>query len=417
MDTSLQVLLLIAVLILLAKAMGQLGVLIGVPFVLGELLAGVLLGPTLLNIWSLPLFASGPSEHLQSTFGVLAQLGVVVLMFLAGLETDVSMMKSTVRPAFWAACGGVMLPVVGGCALGRVFGLGWSESIFIGTILTATSVTITAQTLMNLGEMQSRAGSTIMGAAVIDDVLGLMVLSVVVAVGASVAKGHAFHWTSVALPIGRMAAFLGATFLFGPRLVARIFHHTARSQGHNLSSAVALALSFLFAFAAVYAGGMAAITGAYIAGLFVAVTPIRERIADNLHSMGNAFFGPLFFVSIGLDINARELGGQFRFFAFILLVAVVGKIGGCAIGAWFNGFDLRESTIVGVGMIPRGEVGLITASLGWSSGIISRTVFTQMVVMVLVTTIVTPALLRLGFSKRAEPLAQEALATSIAAGN
>lgn len=412
MDTSLQVLLLIAVLILLAKTMGQLGARIGLPLVLGELLAGVLLGPTLLNIWSLPIFAHGATEHLRTTFSVLAELGVVVLMFLAGLETDVSMMKSTVRPAFWAACGGVVLPMIGGCALGRAFGIGWSESIFIGTILTATSVTITAQTLMNLGELQSRPGSTILGAAVIDDVLGLMVLSVVIAVGGSVAKGHAFNWISVAWPIGRMFIFLAVTFLLGPMLVRRVFHHTAKSEGHSLSSAVALALSFLFAFAAVYAGGMAAITGAYIAGLFVAVTPIRDVITEHLRSMGNAFFGPLFFVSIGLEINARELGGEFFFFGLLLLIAVFGKIIGCAAGAWFNGFSMRESSIVGVGMIPRGEVGLITASLGWSSGIISRTVFMQTVVMVLLTTLVTPALLRVGFSKRAATEIQEALAVS-----
>ncbi len=412
MNTSLQVLLLLAVLILFAKAMGQLGVRLGLPFVLGELIAGVLLGPTLLNIWSLPFFASGTNEHLHTTFGVLAELGVVVLMFLAGLETDVSMMKSTVKPAFWAAFGGVVLPMVGGCAVSRAFGLGWGESIFIGTILTATSVTITAQTLMNLGQLQSRAGSTILGAAVIDDVLGLMVLSVVIAVGSTIAKGHAFNWASVAWPIGRMLLFLAVTFLLGPKLVARIFHHTAKSQGHNVSSAVALALSFLFAFAAVYAGGMAAITGAYIAGLFVAVTPIRESITENLRSMGNTFFGPLFFVSIGLEINARELGGGLFFFALILVVALLGKVLGCAAGTWFNGFGARESAIVGLGMIPRGEVGLITASLGWSSGIISRTVFMQTVVMVLLTTLITPALLRFAFAKPVAEEPEQALAAS-----
>jgi Kef-type K+ transport system membrane component KefB len=400
MDASLQVLLLAAIIILLAKAMGHISGRFGLPLVLGELLAGVLLGPTVLNIWSLPWFSGNATAHPRELFGLLAELGVVVLMFLAGLETDIGMMKAAVRPAFWSACGGVVLPMVAGYFLSRAFGFGTMESIFIGTILTATSVTITAQTLMNMGEMQSRSGSTILGAAVIDDVLGLMVLSVVVAASTAASKGHAFDWGSVGMSMGRMVGFLAVTFILGPRLVARVFHHTAKSQGHNLSSSVALALSFLFAFAAVYAGGMAAITGAYIAGLFAAATPIRERIAGNIRGMANSFFGPLFFVSIGLEINARELGGQFKFFVLMAIIAVLGKIVGCGLGAKFTGFNLRDSAIVGIGMIPRGEVGLITASLGWASGIISRTVYMQVVVMVLMTTIVTPPLLRIAYGRR-----------------
>jgi Kef-type K+ transport system membrane component KefB len=400
METSLQVLLLISVLLLCAKAMGHLSGWLGLPLVLGELLAGVLLGPTLLDIWSLPPFTGGAHpEHLRPVFTVLAELGVVVLMFLAGLETDLAMMRAAVKPAFWSACGGVVLPMIGGCMLGRAFGLGWSESIFIGTILTATSVTITAQTLMNMGQLQSRAGSTILGAAVIDDVLGLMVLSVVVAMNTALAKGQSFDWARIGISLIQMAGFLGLSFFFGPRLIARIFHHTSKSEGTHLSSSVALALSFLFSFAAVYGGGMAAITGAYIAGLFAAMSPVREHILENLRAMCNAFFGPLFLVSIGLEINARNLGDQLFFLVLAILIAVLGKIVGCGIGARMTGFGTRESVIVGIGMIPRGEVGLITATLGWAGGIISKTVYLQVVVLVLLSTLITPPLLRIAFGK------------------
>ena len=399
METSLQILLLTAVLILLAKILGHLGERVGLPLVLGELLAGVILGPTLFNIWSMPWFAGPNAGDLKTVFNSLAQLGVVVLMFLAGVETDIAMMKAAMKPAFWAAVGGVVLPMAGGCMLSRWFGLGWSESIFVGTILTATSVTITAQTLMNMGEMQSRAGATILGAAVIDDVLGLMVLSLVVAGNAAVAKGAAFNWGSVGISLAKMAGFLIVVFLVGPRLVARIFHHTSKHSEPHLSSAVALSLAFLFAFAAVVSGGMAAITGAYIAGLFVALTPARETMLHSLRSMANSFFGPLFFVSIGVDINARELGGHIWFFVLAVAIAIVGKIIGCGVGAWANRFPFRESAIVGIGMIPRGEVGLITASLGWAAGIISKTVYMQSVVLVLLSTLITPPLLRLAFGK------------------
>ena len=384
--------------------MGQISDRFGLPLVLGELLAGVLLGPTLLNIWIWPPFAGGAHpEHLRPVIRVLSELGVVVLMFLAGLETDIAMMRSTVKPAFWSACGGVVLPLIGGAALGRAFGLNWAESIFIGTILTATSVTITAQTLMNMGELQSRPGSTILGAAVIDDVLGLMVLSLVVALNTALAKGQSFNWLTVGSSVLQMIIFLAITLFFGPRLVAIIFKHTAKTKDVHLSSSVALALSFLFAFAAVWLGGMAGITGAYIAGLFAAMTPIREVILDNLRATCNSFFGPVFLVSIGLEINARGLGGHMYFFVLACVIAVLGKIIGCGVGARLTGFNMRDSTIVGIGMIPRGEVGLITATIGWSSGVISQTMYMQIVVLVLLSTLITPPLLRIAFKRGAQP--------------
>ena len=165
MNTSLQILLFIAVLIAAAKTTGSLATRLGLPAVLGELLAGVLLGPSALNIWQMHWLATtGESgASVAGVFKVLAELGVVVLMFVAGLETDIQMAKRALKPAFWAASGGVVLPMAGGYLFSRWFGFSWRESLFIGTILTATSVTITAQTLMNLSQIRSRAGSTISG--------------------------------------------------------------------------------------------------------------------------------------------------------------------------------------------------------------------------------------------------------------
>jgi Kef-type K+ transport system membrane component KefB len=161
--------------------------------------------------------------------------------------------------------------------------------------------------------------------------------------------------------------------------------------------AAALAIAFLSAFLADSLGGMAATTGAYLAGLSVAATPVHAEVIDDLRAMTNAFFGPLFFVSIGLANNARQLGGRLGFFLAILIVAILGKVVGCGLGAWLNGFPARDSMTVGVGMIPRGEVGLITASIGWAGGLISASVFSLVVVLVLVTTLVTPGLLHLVF--------------------
>jgi Kef-type K+ transport system membrane component KefB len=400
MSTSLQILLCVAMIIVAAKLAGALTARIGLPLVLGELLAGVILGPTLLNIWGLAWFqpAAAPgSVSVAVVFKILAEVGVVLLMFLAGLETDVAMMRSAVAPAFWAATGGVVLPMVGGCLLSRQFGFTWPEAIFIGTILTATSVTITAQTLMNLRQLRSKTGSTILGAAVIDDVLGLIVLSLVIALTPQIVSGEALSLRAFSVTLGKMLVCLVTLLWWGPPITRWLFRQSARLQGHHTEVATALTLAFLFAFEAEWLGGMAAITGAYLAGLFVASTAARDKVVQDIHPMISALFGPIFFVSIGLEVNARNLTGGIVFFVLLLLIAIVGKIVGCGLGAFASGFSKRESLVVGVGMIPRGEVGLITASLGFAAGLVASNVYAQIVVLVLMTTLLTPVLLRFAF--------------------
>ena len=422
MNTSLQILLCIAVIILAAKLAGALSARAGLPLVLGELLAGVLLGPTFLNIWSIswltqPVVAS--SVSVASVFKVLADIGVVMLMFVAGLETDMAMMRTAVAPAFWAATGGVILPMAGGAYFSRKAGFSWQEAIFIGTILTATSVTITAQTLINLKRLRSKAGSTILGAAVIDDVLGLIVLSVVIAIAPQLRAGGLTPWRDLTITIAEMAVCLTLLFWLGPPVTRWIFRQAARLHGHHTEAASALIVAFLAAFLAQRLGGVAAITGAYLGGLFVAMTPAHGRVTQDLHPMVNSFFGPIFFVSIGLEVNARHLTGAIGFFLALLAIAIVGKIIGCGLGARLNQFTNRESLIVGIGMIPRGEVGLITASLGLAAGLVTQEVYSQVVVLVLITTLITPPLLRVAFPKELvlDVVAGSGLATLSELGN
>jgi len=415
MNPSLQILLCIAVIILVAKLMGALSGRIGLPVVLGELLAGIVLGPTLLNIWSLSWFthaASADGASAAAVFKVLAEIGVVLLMFYAGLDTDVGMMRNTVAPAFWAATGGVVLPMFGGALLARQFGFSWQEAVFIGTILTATSVTITAQTLMNLKQLRSKVGSTILGAAVIDDVLGLIVLSVVVALAPQIAAGNGTSWRDISITLGKMVICLVSMFWLGPPLTRWVLKVTPRLHGHHTEAAGALVVAFALAFEAQWLGGMAAITGAYLAGLFFAFTAEHQKISQDLQPMINALFAPIFFVSIGLDINARQLRGATLFFFLLLAIAIGGKIVGSGLGVLASRFTARESMIVGVGMIPRGEVGLITAAIGLTAGIVTREVYTQAVILVLITTLITPPLLRFAFpaeKKMARPPALEEL--------
>lgn len=401
MSTSLQILLCIAVVIMTAKLAATMASRMGLPLVLGELVAGVVLGPSLLSIWELHWLApaSAGAVSVPSMFKVLADIGVVLLMFVAGVETDLTMMRRTVAPAFWAAAGGVVLPMAGGYLLSKSFGFSTAQAVFVGTILTATSVTITAQALMNLNQLRSKVGSTILGAAVIDDVLGLVVLSAVIALAPQLAQRGDASWGALGMVLARMAVCLVVMGLFGPWLMRWALKQATRLHGHHTEVAVALAIAMLLAFQAQWLGGMAAITGSYLAGLFVAMTPNREKVSQEVHPMLNSFFGPVFFVSIGMEINAWRVGGRVTFFLLLLGIAVIGKIVGCGLGAFSSGFSRRDSLTVGVGMIPRGEVGLITASLGWAAGLVTRELYTQVVALVLLTTLITPALLRFAFPR------------------
>jgi Kef-type K+ transport system membrane component KefB len=401
MPHVLQLLLLVGVIIASAKLAGAASNRIGQPAVFGELLAGLVLGPTVLNILGWPLFLAGPAPGntaptLLPVVSDLADIGVILLMFIAGLETDLDEMRRVGHVAFWAAAGGVALPLAGGVAVAAAFGLPmfW-EGIFVGTILTATSVSITAQTLMEIGALRSRAGTVILGAAVIDDVMGIVVLSFVAAFARTDGSMDA---VSFVLVFSRMVAFFAIAALAGAGLewVARRAQSLGVSQG---LLAIVLVVVFLYAWAAEYVGGIAAITGAYLAGVFFARTSFKARIDAGVHPLTYSMLVPVFFVGIGLQADGTQLGGRVGFTVALVAVAIVAKAIGCGAAVGVLGFGRREAVRVGVGMISRGEVGLIVASYGLAHGIIGLDVFSASVLMVLVTTMVTPPLLRLTFPR------------------
>ena len=196
-----------------------------------------------------------------------------------------------------AACGGVVLPLAVGSVVARAAGLGWPEAIFVGTVLTATSVSITAQTLMNLGELRSTAGSTILGAAVIDDILDLVVLFFVIALEPRSHSAAGSEWGGIGVTLARMAAFFLVAVGLGPRVVKWSFQRAKKLAGQHVVLGVALAQAFFFAFLADALGGMAAITGAYLAGILVGFTPAQEEVLREVRSLSHSFLGPLFFVS------------------------------------------------------------------------------------------------------------------------
>lgn len=398
MSHSLQILLLLALVIAAAKGAGVLARQIGQPSVFGEILVGLLLGPTLINALNWPIFASADGgAGLTDLVGDLAEIGVLLLMLVAGLETDLQEMRRVGKTAFWSALGGVVLPLVGGALTAVAFGLPlfW-EGIFIGTILTATSVSISAQTLIELGALRTREGSTILGAAVIDDVIGIIVLSLVVAAAGASAAG--LDLAQVAFLALRITVFFGIGIAAG-RWMTPLLQWASGLPVSQAILAVVLVVTFVYSWAAEYVGAVAAITGSYLAGLLIAQTPFKRQVDDGVHPLTYSMFVPIFFVNIGLQANGRELGSSALFAIALIAVAIVTKAFGCGLFARLSGFSTKEAVRVGAGMISRGEVGLIVAGYGLTHQIIGRDVFSASVVMVLVTTMVTPPLLRLTFPK------------------
>lgn len=374
-----------------AQLAGSLSLRLGQPMVVGMIAAGLVLGPTGVHLLALPVFdhaaASGETLH------TLAELGVMMLMFLAGLETDLPAMRRIGGAAFVSAALGVVVPFVGGWGVATWAGMPPATAMFVGTILTATSVSISAQTLFELGKLRTKEGSTILAAAVIDDVIGILVLSVVVALYASGGAPPPV-WQVAA----KMMAFFVAAFVLAPA-ARQAVRFLARLRVPESMYGAALAMVLLYGWGAEAGGGVAAITGAYLAGIVLARTELDEPLTERTRAIAYAFFVPIFFVDIGLRADLRAaLGGQEVLLGLAIVgVAIVGKVVGAGLGARLAGFRNAEALRVGAGMVSRGEVGLIVAAIGVERGVIGEDVFALMVAMVVITTLITPGLLRAAF--------------------
>jgi Kef-type K+ transport system membrane component KefB len=319
-------------------------------------------------------------------------------MFLAGLETDWDQLRASGRAAFVSASLGVAVPLVGGYGLGVLFGLPPLEALFVGVILTATSVSITAQTLMEMGSLQTVEGATVLGAAVIDDVIGLVAFSLVVALTGSGGGAGGGGTPSLVLLGAYLLLFFVASATLMPWLIARALRYAERLRGTEALFALALAIGLLYGVAAEGAG-LAAITGAYVAGLLINRHNGYPEITDRTKVIAYGFFVPIFLVKTGMDAHLDALGPALGFVVATTIMAVLAKIVGCGLGARVCGLTNHQSLVVGVGMISRGEVALVVATLALSSGVISQTVFGATVIVVVATTLVTPPLLRIALRR------------------
>ncbi len=392
MSPFLQLSLALVIIILAAKTGGWVSVRLRQPAVLGELLAGLLLGPSLIDLLHQPFFEP---ETLGETVFNLAEIGVVFLMFVAGMEVDLGEMRRAGRVAIYGGVLGVLVPLLLGALIALPFGYAGQSAIFVGVILTATSVSISAQTLLELGVLRTREGIALLGAAVVDDVLVIVLLSVLLAL-----TGGAAGIGAVALVIANMLLYLALAGAAGWFVLPSLARWADRQPVSEGLAALVLVSALAFAWAAEVVGGLAAITGAFIAGAGLGRSALRDKIEDKMHTITYAFLVPIFFVSIGLHANVREIAGPLVPFLIVLfVVAVASKLIGAGLGARLSGFSNREALRVGIGMVSRGEVGLIVASVGVGENIISQEVFSVVVVLVLLTTLATPLLLRAVFPR------------------
>lgn len=373
----------LAIIVFAVKLVGHLSTKIGQPSVFGKLLVGIILGPSLLGI-----------IHPNELISELAEVGVILLMFLAGLETDLKEFKKNAFASTSVAIGGVILPFLGGMGLSVAFGFDTTVAVYMGVLLVATSVSISVQTLRELGKLKSREGVTILGAAVLDDVLGIIILSAVLGLMAGGAAG-AGGISAILILLVKIALFFVLAIAIGyfvlPKLL-KVFQRFNVSQT-VLSFAVIVALLFAY-MGEVF--GVAGIVGSYVCGLMLSLTPQSEEMMHKVETFSYPFFVPLFFVNIGLVANFREVNPEILWFSILLaLVAIVGKVLGGALGAKVAKFSTSSSFGIGAGMVARGEVGLIIAMIGIERGIITNDLFSAAIIVVIATTLVTPPLIKL----------------------
>lgn len=400
MSPILQLLLVLVIILVVAKASGLLAVRIGQPAVLGELAAGVILGPSAIDILGFDFLNDG-HFNLEETVFLMAEIGVIFLMFLAGLETNLDEVNKVRRVAIMAGSFGVLFPIVFGSLVVLPFGFSAKEAVFAGIILSATSVSISARTLMELGVLQSRQGISILASAVIDDVLVILILSFFIAFAVDDGEGGGI--TEVLLIVGRVLFFFVIALVAGVFILPPLIRWASSAPMSEGVIATTLVLVFLSAWFAEYVGEVAMITGAFLVGIFLRRTDVYRIIDEKMHVIAYGFFVPIFFVGVGLQADATQFeASDALLLAAISAVAIASKIIGCGLGARVAGEDTRSSLQIGVGMVSRGEVGLIVASVGLAQGLVSTNLFSVMVLMILITTLVTPILLKIVFAEEKE---------------
>lgn len=355
---------------------------LGVPAVIGELLIGIIIGPALLN-W----------VQLNSLVSLFSDIGVVILMFLGGLESDLKLLVKYLKPAIIVAMLGVILPIAVMGAVSWWWGFTSLEALFIGVIFSATSVSISVAVLKEYHALGTREGATILGAAVADDIIGVILLSLMISLLASQGIHTAGSQPALGLVLLEQVAFFGGTYLLVKWIAPYLMHLSERlvvaSSVTIMSMVICLGMAWLANLV-----GLSGAIGAFFAGIAVANTPYRNTLADHVEPLGNSIFIPVFFVSVGLNMTLAHMGQNIGLILALTVLACLTKLVGCGLGARISHFSWTSSTVIGTGMIARGEMGLITAQIGHQAGLMSNTSYSAMILVIILATVLAPLFLK-----------------------
>ena len=380
---SLEILRNLAIIVIAAKFCGLGARKLKAPQVAGEIIAGLIIGPTVLNIVSVSEF-----------FSQMAEIGVVLLMFSAGLETNIDNLKKSGIKATILACAGVGVPLALGTVLYMCFygfaapgSIEFMRALFIGTILTATSVSITVQVLRELGKISTEVGTTIMSAAIIDDVIGIVVLTAVI--------GLKDPSANIGMVCVKTVLFFAFSLVVGI-IIFKIMQKLDTKWRHTRRIPImGLALALVFSYIADKYFGVADITGAFVAGIILSSLDDSEYIDRKMDINSYMIFGPVFFASVGLQTNLRSVDTTVIVFSLaFVVVGLLGKILGCGLVAKVLGYNGSDSLKIGVGMMTRGEVALIVAQRGLKAEIIDSRYFTAVILLIVISSILTPVILK-----------------------
>lgn len=361
----------------------------GIPDVIGQILVGIVAGPAVLG-WI----------HQTAMIEEFQEIGVIVLMFIAGVESDLSLLKKYLKPAMAVAVGGMALPIVVMGLASQLFGLQWFESLFIGVIFSATSVSISVAVLREFNQIDSKEGATVLGAAVADDIGGVLILSVLISLMNG--KGGESS-TSLPLIIMMQAIFFGGTYLL-VRWLAPYLMHLSK---HLLTTAAPAVMAMILCL------GMASLAdlvhlsgavGAFFAGIAVANTKARHDIVEAFEPLGYAVFIPVFFVNVGLVMRLNHFLDSLVFIVVMTILACLTKLIGSGGGAMLMGFDRQSGYVIGSGMIARGEMALITAQIGYEAHLLSSKYYSDVITVVVLATVLAPFILKHALKRLHHPV-------------
>lgn len=372
----------LSLILLTTLILGQVSLRLKLPLVVGQLLAGIIIGPAFCN-WV------QPSHWLQ----LFSDIGVILLMFLAGLESKIDLLKKYLKPSMIVAVSGVLLPIAVGYLIGLMFEFTKFESLFLGIVFAATSVSISAEVLQEMDSLTSREGTTILGAAVVDDILAVLLVSMISNLNIKGTAISMMHLGILLRALVLLLAYFVLLFIAGRWLIPRLLRLSSKWQGSVPTTTMALIICWLLAYLADYFG-LSAVIGAFFAGLSMSLTPFKKIINQSITQIGYAVFIPVFLASIGLRLTLTGILQDFTLFLILTIGGIVSKLLGAGLGARLSGFNRHSALVIGAGMISRGEMALVVAQMGLQNHLLSAARYSAVIGAIIMTTVLAPFFLK-----------------------